>query len=300
MEAGDAVFISGTGPYRFESMDDSTIMLVRNEKWWYGHPPYLDTVQFRVYQENEMLDAFQNNEIDIAFIKNVDFSKYQYRTDIYYQVYPDNKVNFLYVNPGSLFGNSNRQEYLFRYVAYRIRDMNLGQVQYFEEYNESPMDIEQFMDALIKSGLSWNKDRKLFTENNKAISKVSILVSKQEMQKIHTANFLVNILEDAGIQAQIITASVQNVQRALRNGTYDLSPVSDELRPWELLDDTLKRMQNELGYGRERSYIFPLYRSQQAILFKNRIRGEKNSIFWNPYQNFYTWYMSVYVDEDLK
>jgi hypothetical protein len=53
-------------------------------------------------------------------------------------------------------------------------------------------------------------------------------------------------------------------------------------------------MQDDLGYGKEHSYILPLYRNQQAILYKNYIRGEKKSSFWNPYYGFHAWYMPLF------
>ena len=244
--------------------------------------------------ENKIIDAFQNNEIDIAFVKNIDFSKLRYRTNLEYQVYPDNEFNLLYVNPKSLFGKENRQEALFRYIAYRIHDINLEEVQYFEQYGGGFINADEFRDELINSGLQWNRDKKVFIENGRALSTLYVLVPERDMQKLHTANFIVNILEDVGIPAAIRTNTPQNVIRAIRNGNYDLSPVTQELKPWESLDDALRRMQDELGYGKEHSYILPLYRNQQATLFKNYIRGEKKSSFWNPYYGFHAWYMPLF------
>jgi len=293
-EFGNQDAISGTGPFCFERMDENTISLKKNDKWWNEGLPYLDSVIFKIMPENETIDAFQNNEIDIAFVKNIDFSKLRYRININYQIYPDNEINLLYVNPKSLFGTGNRQEALFRYIAYRIHDMNLGEVQYFEQQGGDFIDADEFRSELIKSGLQWNKDKKEFTDGVRPLSTLSVLVPEKDMQKLHTANFLVNILENIGIPAVIKTDTPQNVIRAIRNGYYDLSPVTQELKPWENLEDALNRMQDDLGYGKENSYILPLYRNQQAILFKNYIRGEKKSNFWNPYYGFHAWYMPLF------
>ncbi|MDD4296368.1 MAG: ABC transporter substrate-binding protein [Ruminiclostridium sp.] len=290
----------GTGAYCLDSMDESTIKLTVNEKWWNDEPPYINNVIFRIYQDNEMIDAFQDNEIDIAFIKNVDFSKYRYRTDIYYQVYPSNEGNFLYVNPKSLFGQENRQQALFGYVINRIHEMNLGQVKYYEDYNKNSLTLDEFREAMVQSGLTWNKDRRIFTNGGRTLNKIVILAPEQEMQKLHTANYLVNILSDAGIVAEIKTMNNQSVKNSIRNGAYDLSPITEELMPWEKLADTIERMQEELGYGRGNSYILPLYRNQQATLFNNKVRGEKKSIYWNPYQGYHNWYMPVFKDDRIK
>lgn len=291
--------MTGTGPYRFEKMTGDELWLVRNDNWWYGET-YIDKIVFKVYDEDEMLDAFQNNEIDVAFVRNVDFSKYQYRTDIDFRVYPSNESHFLYVNPGSIFGQSKRQVALFRYVAHRLHELNLGQVQYFEQYSQEPVDVDGFRAELEKTGLEYDEKNNVFKHNGKTIGKILIVVPQKDLAKLHTANFLVNILADAGIQAEIVSVDRNSYRREVRSGKYDLSPVSDELKPWEELDDTVNRIQLDLGHGKEDSFILPLYRNQQAVLFRNDIRGEKNANYWNPYQGFYSWYRPVSNDTTLK
>jgi peptide/nickel transport system substrate-binding protein len=298
MEAKNTEYVSGTGPYRLDSIDESMVKLRRFEKWWEDHPPYIDVVVFKVYREEEMLDAFQNNETDTAFINNVDFSKYRYRTDMDFHVYPNNEGNFICVNPNGLFGQARRQNALFRYISFRLKDMNLGQVQYFDEYNESPIDKEGFRQALIESGLVWNELQDTFIWGGVPLKTVSIVVPEKEIQKLHMANFLVNILADAGVKATTIRTG--DVKRVIRSGNYDLTPITEELKPWESLEETQERMRRELGYGNENSYFFPLYRNQQAILFKKHIRGEKNAIYWNPYQGFASWYIPAVMKRSLE
>lgn len=296
----DSTALAGTGPYQYDAKTEKQVTLKRFDNWWTKQPANLDAVVFKVYTETQMHDAFQNNETDAAFVRNVDFTKYQHRTDIGYQVFPDNQGNFIYVNPNGLFGQANRQDALFRYVTSRLNEMNLGQVQYFDEYSESPLDVDGFRQALVETGLNWNETQKLFTWRGSPLGTISIIVPKQDIQKLHTANFLVNILQDAGIKAQIHqSVNAAEVNRLIRNGGYDLSPVTGEMKPWENLDDTLQRLQAELGYEKKNSYILPLYRNQQAMLYKNNIRGDKNAFFWNPYQGIETWYLPVMVESSL-
>lgn len=294
-----STYVSGTGPYRYDAMDESTLTLRRFDKWWSEKKAYIDTIVFRMYPEDQILDAFQNNEVDVGFVKNVDFSRYRRRSDLNYQVYPDNNGNFIFVNPDSVFGQANRQNALFRYISSRLYDMNLGQVQYFDEYSESPLDVEGFRQALVDTGLYWNENQKVFYRGGSPLGTVSIVVPKQDIQKLHTANFLVNILQDAGVKAQIQTVSTQDVKRIIRSGGYDLSPITEEIKPWESLEDTLSRMQTDLGYGARGSYILPLYRNQEAVLYKKHIRGEKKAFYWNPYQGFTTWYFPKTVESSL-
>ncbi len=292
----------GSGPYVLDNynIDETMITLNRNENWWFDEPPLIDSVVFKVFPENKMMDAFQNNEIDAAFIKNVDFTKYRYRTDVDYREYSDNEGNFLYVNPDGLFGQLNRQQALFGYVIYRIHEMNLGQVQYLIDYNKNPLSLEEFRNAMVQSGLTWDESRKTFTSNHRTLKKIVVLTPEKDMQKLHTANFLVNILEEAGIPAEIKTMNEQGVKNAIRSRSYDLSPITEVLRPWEELADTIERMQESIGYAGSNSYILPLYRNQQATLFHEKIRGEKRSTYWNPYQAVHGWYITEYKDRSGK
>ena len=291
--------INGTGPYCFYSISDTELKLTKNDDWWYSSS-YFDKVVFKIYNEDEMLDAFQDNKVDITFVKNVDFSKYQYRTDIDYRVFPSREANFLYVNPNSIFGQFNRQSTLFSYVASRLHDLNLGQVQYFEQYITKSIDIDGFRSELIESGFTYDEENNIFTYNRKPLDIVSIAVPYQDIPKLHTANFLVNILGDAGISAQIVTINKSNFNREIHSGKYDLSPITEELKPWESLSDTLERIQQDFGYGRGNSFILPLYRNQQAILFKNDIRGEKTSNYWHPYRGFNSWYRPIITEGKVK
>jgi len=178
--------------------------------------------------------------------------------------------------------------------------LNLGQVQYFDEYSQEPIDIDGFREELIRSGLNYDEKKNIFTYYNRKLDKILIAVPHQDLPKLHTANFLVNILGDAGIEAEIVSINKNSFKREIRNGKYDLSPVSDVLKPWEALTDTIKRMQQDLGYGRDESFILPLFRNQQAVLFKNTIRGEKSANYWNPYQGFYSWYKPILSEGGLK
>lgn len=281
--------INGTGPYSFRSISDIELKLVKNDDWWYSNT-YFDNVVFKICNEDEMLDAFQDNIVDIAFVKNVNFSKYQYRTDIDYRVFPSGEANYLYVNPNSIFGQANRQSTLFSYVANSLHDLNLGQVQYFEQYISSSIDIDGFRSELIESGFIYNEKNNEFTYNRKPLGVVSIAVPYQDIPKLHTANFIVNILGDAGITAEIVTINKKYFSSEIHSGKYDLSPISEDFKPWESLDDNLERIQQDFRYGRHNAFILPLYRNQQAVLFKNDIRGEKTSNYWNPYQGFHSWY----------
>ena len=58
--------LTTAGPFRFESLDQTakTISLVRNPKWW-GNPPKLDRIVFRVIDPTGQVDALLNGEIDV-------------------------------------------------------------------------------------------------------------------------------------------------------------------------------------------------------------------------------------------
>lgn len=93
----------GTGPYSFESYSkDKKIKLTVNRSWWYAlaseNPEqlqYIKNLEIMVYKTpKEAMNAFQNNDIDIASIDASDMSKYYGRTDIIIRKYTSR--NFLF------------------------------------------------------------------------------------------------------------------------------------------------------------------------------------------------------------
>jgi peptide/nickel transport system substrate-binding protein len=58
--------LTTAGPFKFESLDETakTVSLVRNPKWW-GNPPKLDRIVFRVIDPGAQVDALINGEIDV-------------------------------------------------------------------------------------------------------------------------------------------------------------------------------------------------------------------------------------------
>jgi peptide/nickel transport system substrate-binding protein len=55
------------GPFTLESQSDDRIVLVRNPKWW-GDPPKLDRVVYRLMDDVATVNAFQNGEVDTTTI----------------------------------------------------------------------------------------------------------------------------------------------------------------------------------------------------------------------------------------
>ena len=68
--------LTTAGPFKFDSIDRTTqtLTLVRNEKWW-GAPPKLDRIVYRVIETNAHVEALANAEIDAVDV-GPDANKY--------------------------------------------------------------------------------------------------------------------------------------------------------------------------------------------------------------------------------
>ena len=62
-------FLTSAGPFKFESYDATakTFTFVPNEKWW-GNKPKLDSIVFRVIDDDAQPTALANGEIDLMDI----------------------------------------------------------------------------------------------------------------------------------------------------------------------------------------------------------------------------------------
>ena len=52
--------------------------------------------------------------------------------------------------------------------------LNLGQVQYFDEYSQEPIDIDGFREELIRSGLNYDEKKNIFTYYNRKLDEILI------------------------------------------------------------------------------------------------------------------------------
>lgn len=95
----------GTGPYRVDPghpYEGETIRLVQNDSWWSG-TPYIHSILGKVYASNdEVRDAFQNNEIDLVDTTVVYANTRLNRNNTNHYKYLTSDFEFLALNSSNL------------------------------------------------------------------------------------------------------------------------------------------------------------------------------------------------------
>lgn len=99
----------GTGPYKYESGGSSKkIVLSANRNWWNSNPkdnksslklPYISEVDIIVYKSSSDADsAFQQGDIDVAYLDSNSFDKYIGRGNLKMRKYPSKSYDFVVFN----------------------------------------------------------------------------------------------------------------------------------------------------------------------------------------------------------
>ena len=86
----DSMRLVGTGPFKYDSYSSDAISFLRNDSWWFleaedgiSHPIWLDGITFKLYSDkSQMMQAFQRQQIDIAWLEEGDLDSYSKRSDI--------------------------------------------------------------------------------------------------------------------------------------------------------------------------------------------------------------------------
>lgn len=117
----------GTGPYKFLQYEEGkNIYFQANEKWWYINSenaestelPYIKDIQVKIYDNpSKEISAFQNKEIDIAFVDDGQVSRYALRSDLTVKKYISNNYDYISFNlSNTLLSDKN----LRQAIAYSI------------------------------------------------------------------------------------------------------------------------------------------------------------------------------------
>ena len=96
----------GTGPYKFVSSDGKTLIKLKlNENWWKAADnkeellPYIEDIDVVLNRNSkDAINDFQDEKVDLTYLKNSDFSKFSGRNDIYLKKFPSNNYEYISLN----------------------------------------------------------------------------------------------------------------------------------------------------------------------------------------------------------
>lgn len=250
----------GTGPYRFVSYSEKeNVVLTSDKGWWYltteGNTAkdamYIKTINIKIFKNhNEAMAALQAGQIDIAGIKSTDFARYNGRTDLVIKKYTSRDFEFLALN---LNNNVIEDVYARKAITLAIdRDKlvnntllgeavaselpimdecwinNLRKASSIEAVEAAAIDdvsLARTPEEALEMG-GWKKNQQGYYKvigGLRKYLKLEVIVNSNNSIRVHTAQEVCNMLENAGIQATCIQLEWNEYLTRLNTSKYDIA-----------------------------------------------------------------------------
>ena len=236
---------AGTGPYRYDGYEaGSSIWLTANTSWW-RRTPQVRNIRAGIYSSAEqVLTAFDMQEVDVAFTRSINASRYSGSLNSYSLSARTRQLEVLLVNRSySLFKSDDSGENLVRRaISYAINRSELISSVYqgmaSVAYTPIPAGtwlsnestINDIYDPLMAASLLDSAGYKLADDgkrykDGKEMDTLRILVYDEPGSTVRTnaANKIVEQLGAVGISAYVATWSRAAVLEKLISGNYSLA-----------------------------------------------------------------------------
>lgn len=255
----------GTGPFSFTGYEkDKKIELKANRNWWYistvENPEkllYVDYLDVMVYKSpKDAMNAFQDNDIDLASIDASEIGKYYGRTDIIIRKYSSRNFEFLSFNlAGPVTGDvSVRQAVNLAINKKSIIDgifngcateadvpVNPGCWVFEEPQSSGPMPSGAAVTpsavstgstaagttpgAILEAG-GWKKGWQYYYKSFNYVRKelkLEILAANTNPQRVRTANMICGQLNASGIPATVVELDWDKFVERINTKKYDIA-----------------------------------------------------------------------------
>ncbi|NLM75992.1 MAG: ABC transporter substrate-binding protein [Clostridiaceae bacterium] len=299
----------GSGPFIFESCEDNQIILSRNDSWWLvdtgiiDHPVWIDNIVFKIYpNEFDMMSAFQKKEVDIAWIEDGDMKAYSRRTDILYNEFENNIIEFMaFSQKGTKNSPISRPDFrraLIEYLCW-YSDLNpinngnikLNAIKCFNPYQKKT-DRVTTLNKLEEYGFTYDEEKNSLTSGkNTAQITLKLLYNSINENRYMLGEWIKKALLEIGIQVDIQSASYEEEQQAVATGDFDIILLGCRIPFAADISDVPDLIKESLNMAGHDDVILPLYRKSGAVLYHNYIRGERRPTWNNIYNGWIDWYL---------
>lgn len=322
----------GTGPYFYVSENDISIILEQNKDWWKKKDILLNRIYVKKYSSfGEIIKGFKSSEVDMIVtsmhnwkekVGFIGINAYKYENDKYDVIIPNTKRQVLddaNIRKAILY-SINREN-----IVNTVYDDNASikdiPIKSSSKYASGHLDysIELAQELFTSAGCV--KKNNLLYKNNKKIS-FTLLVIKDDEEKVLVAEKIKNDLKDVGIAITVKKLEKEEFQEAIKNDNFDLAyctlNLSREYKLQELLasdsannfanfsnseiDDIISKLRTteQEEYDKNMHSLLEMYNKQipyiglfyemDMILTNKAVKGEYKSNSYNPYQNIIKFY----------
>jgi peptide/nickel transport system substrate-binding protein len=284
---------------------------VSNDSWWKLkdtdspiHTIWIDGIIFKLYSDDEeMLLAFQRQQIDIAWLEEGELESYSQRADIYISQYESSIMEFLVLSAEGKANSPISQE-SFRSVIIRY-------LRWYEQFNPidkgktvlglisdngllDMMDKTEALNTLVNEGFVYDDDKRcLYTYINgiKQPVGLSIIYNIINTERQSMSQWISVALENIGIKVNQEALNYDQQQALIKSGKFDMMLLGCSLPVYTDDAETMELIKESLNVSGRNNVILPLYRKYGAVLYHNYIRGARRPVWKNIYNGWYEWYL---------
>lgn len=306
----------GTGPFTYNSYDENEISLLRNDFYWnvnssdgIQHPIWLDGIRFKIYtNESDMMIAFQKKEIDIAYFEVGNLKAYSKRSDIFYNEFESNMLEFLVLSAqgkkqGTYDSPVSREdfrkaviEYLCWYSnEYPLESDRVSLNSIFSlDVGQKETDRSSTISALEDAGFTYKKEKNILSINRNGIEHqvtISLLHNGIDENRFLFSDWITKAMMEIGVKVITENASYEMLQQAVSAGKFDMMLLGCRY-PMSIAKSEIPELIKEsLNISGQEFVLLPLYRQNGVVLYNNRVRGPREPLWHNIYNGWQEWYL---------
>lgn len=325
----------GTGAYKYlETSDDGARMtLKRNNSWWNNKAGQLNTIYLYEYKTyGEAIKAFKSSEIDVINTSmtfwnkkfgTIGINNYQYENSHFETLIPNCQRTAL-SEPSvrrAILHAINRENIIADVYNGMASKQDIMIHNYSWVYDkELTADYNADKAKQLLGNALWKQEDNVWkkTINGRVVTlKFSLMVNKEDDEKIKVAEKIKEDLENIGIKITLGKVDAQTYQSNISLGKFDLAigtietnnefdiidllgnndyanysgtALSENLNQLYLSNIYLETAFNDLqkNYKMEVPYI-GLYYKTNMLLTNKSVKGSITPTWWNPYYNIYNW-----------
>lgn len=230
-------FVAGTGPYRYESKENTDTYLCSQFLEYHGELPGIKTVRMINSPSFESVGRlFDIGETDILTSDAFDYATFNVKSDMRVYDYPKNELVYMGINLDKtiFWGESTRQALNYVIDKNEIVDKALYKKATAASFPINPKswlypsekeikkDIGYAEELMLKD--SWTRDKNVFArmiDGKRQDFEVDILVS-DDKELIRVCEIVAKNLNNFGIKAKLRIKNEAEFQEALTAKDYDL------------------------------------------------------------------------------
>lgn len=231
----------GTGMFKIESIDESNIILTKNDKWWNikNKNSKVQRIQIKLYSEiGELYNTFKLGNIDIFTTSNLDMEQYigtigYTKTEVkgrefdYLAFNCENEVLKNVQVRKAIKAALDRANIVSSVYnnKYYLSDfpMDYGNYLYQEQSNVVEYNPEQAKQLLENDGWEYKYNRWQKVEGNKTLKlNLTLTVCKDDQNRLNVAEIIQEQLAQIGIKITINKVSDSTYQKILENKNYEM------------------------------------------------------------------------------